>query len=161
MTSFLFFLDLVEEVTYLNIRSHQNPADWEEFKQAFIDSYHTTIYDRCYKYSSTKYTDGSIHLFAKKKAEVLRYYLKSIPDCDLIQMIMWTLPEECQRNVMPMLCTTLDAFLSAVKEYEEDAEEEEDEEVQTGEENTENDADHEAREREEASFERANLGIFD
>ena len=62
---------------------------------------------------------------------------------------------------MPMLCTTLDAFLSAVKEYEEDAEEEEDEEVQTGEENTENDADHEAREREEASFERANLGIFD
>lgn len=51
LTSFLFFLDLVEEVTYLNIRSHQNPADWEEFKQIFIDNYHKTIYDRCFLYN--------------------------------------------------------------------------------------------------------------
>ena len=124
LTSFLFFLDLVEEVTYLNIRSHQNPADWEEFKQIFIDSYHKTIYGRCFKYISVEYKDGSIYNFAKKKVEVLRYYLKSIPDCDLIQMITWALPDECQRSVMPMLCTTMDAFLKAVKEYEEEEEEE-------------------------------------
>lgn len=156
LTSFLFFLDLVEEVTYLNIRSHQNPADWEEFKQLFIDSYHKTIYDRCFKYVSVKYTEGSIYQFAKKKVEVLRYYLKSIPDCDLIQMITWTLPDECQRNVMPLLCTTLVAFLNAVKEYEDENEEEDEED-----EETEEIVEHERRDKEAEEFHQANAQLFD
>lgn len=142
LTSFLFFLEEIEESTYLTIRSHQSPADWEEFKEIFIDYYHKTIYDRSYKYLSAKYVDGSIATFAQKKVEVLRYFLKTIPTIDLIQMVSWTLPEECQRTIMPMLCSTLDSFYEAIQDYENEEEEKEGEDTENpaGQNDNENDA---------------------
>ena len=63
-------------------------------------------------------------MFAKKKCEVLKNYLKSIADVDLIQLISWSLPKECQKSVMPMIHTKLSSFLEALKKYEEDFEKE-------------------------------------
>ena len=125
LTSFLFFLDQVEENTYLTIRTHQAPSEWEEFKQIFIDYYHNTIYGRGYKYLCCKYTQGSILKYVQKKIEVLRFYLKSCPDVDIIQLVSWTLPDECQKNIMPKLCSTTKAFFDAIREYEEENEDEE------------------------------------
>lgn len=65
-------------------------------------------------------------MFAKKKCEVLQCYLinKSIPDVDLIQLISWSLPKECQKTVMPMIHTNLNSFLEALKKYQEEFEKE-------------------------------------
>lgn len=86
----------------------------------------------------------------------MRYYLKSVPDCDFIQMILWTLPDECQRNVMPRLCTTMDSFLKAVKEYEEEGDEEDEEDV---EEQEDQNAALE-KEQEDQDFHEANRHLF-
>lgn len=67
MSSLLFYLGSEEEVAYFNIRNYQSPADWEELKQMFTDFYHTTVYDRTFRYLTGAYTDGSVHEFAQKK----------------------------------------------------------------------------------------------
>ena len=54
-------------------------------------------------------------LVCKTKCEVLKNYLKSIPDADLIQLVSWSLPKECQKSVMPMIHTKLSVFLDAFK----------------------------------------------
>ena len=127
MSSLLFFLGPEEEMEYLNIRNQQSPADWEELKQMFTDFYHTTVYDRTFGYLVGTCTGGSVHKFAQKKVEVLRNFLKTVTDCDMIQIISWALPESFQRHVMPKMFFKIDSFLKAIKEYEEQIENEEEE----------------------------------
>lgn len=118
MSSMLFYLEKEEEGAYLTILTHQCPADWEEFKQMFIDYYHKTVYERTFNYLTVTFKEGSLHSFVKKKVEVLRNYLKTLTDCDLIQIIGWSLPENVQRFIMPKLCYKVNTFLEAIQEYE-------------------------------------------
>ena len=96
----------------------------------FIEAYHEKVYDRNFNYLSSEWKEGSLYTFAKKKSEVLRCFLKTLSDMDLIQLISWSLPKECQRFVMSKLFTSIAKFLDAVEEYDESLIEEDEEENQ-------------------------------
>lgn len=125
LNNLLCFLGQDEGKTYMMIRMHHHPSDWDELKQMFVDHYHETVYGRTFSYLTIECPKNSTFLYAKKKCEVLRCYLKSISDGDLIQLISWSLPYECQKAVMPNIYTNLNSFLSALEKYQEEFDKEE------------------------------------
>lgn len=54
LNNLLCFLGDEEARTYMSIRMHHNPADWEEFSQMLISHYHDTVYERTFVHLTEK-----------------------------------------------------------------------------------------------------------
>lgn len=130
MATLLFFLERPDDQVYLDIRVHNNPSEWKDFRSIFVKHYHSNIYDRYFKYLSQQWQEGSLYKFAKKKSEVLRKCLKATSESDLIQIITWSLPTECQQEVMPKLFSNINSFLNFLQNIDAKNEAEKGEEEQ-------------------------------